>query len=111
QSNMIQLAQVSSTTFSYTDLNPPLSPVFYQIEVINPLGCVPTAKTESFSSSRSNVIQINSLGISGADKDDFKVIFAFDDNTGKNLLRFNSTAQANMNLQMFDYSGREVYRT
>ncbi len=111
QANMTQLAQVSSSTFSYTDLNPPVSPVFYQIEVINPQGCTPTAKTESYSSSRSNVILINSLGINAADKDDFKIISAFDDNTGKNMLKFNSTAEKNMNLKMFDYSGREVYRT
>lgn len=63
QLNLTQISQVSAGTLSYTDLTPPSSPVYYQIEVVNPLGCVPTAKTESFSSSLSNIVQVQGTGI------------------------------------------------
>ncbi|MES2620369.1 MAG: hypothetical protein V4615_05910 [Bacteroidota bacterium] len=110
-SNMTLLAQVSSSTLSYTDLSPPAPPVYYQIEVINPAGCVPSAKTASFSSSLSNVININALGISATDKDEFKVTALYDDNSGKNMLRFSSATEMPLNVKLFDCSGREIFRT
>jgi hypothetical protein len=110
-SGMTLLGQVSSGTLSYTDLAPLSSPVYYQVEVINPAGCVPTAKTASYSSSLSNVIQINSLGIGATDEDNFKVFSVFDEINGKNILRFNSTEQFTVSVKLFDYSGREVYHT
>jgi hypothetical protein len=61
--NVAMLTQVSASTTSYTDLLPPAPPLYYQIEVINPNGCVPTAKTESYSSSLSNFVVVQSINI------------------------------------------------
>lgn len=63
QSNMALLTQVSSSTNSYSDLLPPSPPLYYQIEIINPNGCVPSAKTESYSSSLSNFVVVQSIDV------------------------------------------------
>ena len=56
--NMNLLTQLASTANSYTDLNPPIGTVFYQIEAIKTTGCYPDtvqAKANTnYNTSRSN---------------------------------------------------------
>ena len=52
---------------SYTDLAPPVGPVYYQIEIVNPNNCDPT-KIMNYSVSKSNIVNngmggMNSLNI------------------------------------------------
>ena len=54
--NMTLLTSLASTNFSYTDLSPPPGLVYYQIEAVNPNGCTPMARTYSYSSTRSNIV-------------------------------------------------------
>lgn len=58
-----QIATISSGNSSYTDLNPPAGVLYYQIEIVNPAGCTPTAKTDGYGSSRSNIAQTLPNGI------------------------------------------------
>lgn len=64
--NMTLLTSIASTNNSYTDLTPPPGTVYYQIEVVNPSACNPTAKvTTNYSSSRSNIVNALPTGING----------------------------------------------
>ena len=64
--NMSLLTSIASTNNSYTDLTPPSGTVYYQIEVVNPSVCNPTAKTmTNYSSSRSNIVNALPTGIKG----------------------------------------------
>jgi hypothetical protein len=64
--NMTLLTSIASTNNSYTDLTPPAGTVYYQIEVVNPSACNPTAKvTTNYSSSRSNIVNALPTGING----------------------------------------------
>ncbi len=64
--NLQLIATVSSGTNNYID-SASTSPIsFYQIEAVNPNGCIPTAKTANFSSSKSNIARAAINGISNA---------------------------------------------
>lgn len=59
---MSQVASISSSFNSYTDLNAPSGTIYYMIEVSNPNGCAPF-KSADFSSSRSNVATNKTLSV------------------------------------------------
>lgn len=64
--NMTLLTSIASTNNSYTDLTPPGGTVYYQIEVVNPGSCNPTAKVvTNYSSSRSNIVNALPTSING----------------------------------------------
>jgi hypothetical protein len=64
--NMALLTSIASTNNSYTDLTPPPGTVYYQIEVVNPSVCNPSARVATnYSSSRSNIVNVLPTGISG----------------------------------------------
>jgi len=56
--NLTLLTTIQSNLNSYTDLNPPLGNVLYQIEIVSPVICDPT-KSMDFGSSRSNITDNN----------------------------------------------------
>jgi hypothetical protein len=58
------LIQVPGTITSFTDNDLPYGIVFYQIGMSNPSGCNPAKKSDpDYSSSRSNMEQLNISGI------------------------------------------------
>ncbi|MDZ4757318.1 MAG: T9SS type A sorting domain-containing protein [Bacteroidota bacterium] len=57
------LTTIASNLNSYTDVNPPTGNLYYQIEVVNLQGCAPSQKTYSYSSTKSNIANINQIGI------------------------------------------------
>ena len=66
-SNISLLTTIQSNLNSYTDLAPPVGPVYYQIEIVNPNNCDPT-KIMNYSVSKSNIVNngmggMNSLNI------------------------------------------------
>ncbi len=64
--NLSLLTSIASNVDSYTDVSPPAgSVVYYQIEVINPGSCNPSAKMNNYSSSRSNIVSTPFVGIDG----------------------------------------------
>jgi hypothetical protein len=60
----VMIAQVSSSTTSYSDLTPPVGQKIYRIDIDMPTFCSPTAKVTSYSSISSNSI---SIGVNGVD--------------------------------------------
>ena len=54
-SNITLLATIQSNLNSFTDLNPPAGPVYYQIEVVNPNSCDPN-KVVGYNVSKSNIV-------------------------------------------------------
>jgi hypothetical protein len=57
-----QIASISSSFNSYSDINAPAGDVYYMVEVVNPNGCNIAAR-EFYSSSFSNVATNNILGV------------------------------------------------
>ncbi|MES2622349.1 MAG: T9SS sorting signal type C domain-containing protein [Bacteroidota bacterium] len=107
--NLQQIASVSSATFSYTDLTPPAPPLFYQIEVVNPNGCVPTAKNLDYSSSLSNVIQLNTVSIQEKTPDVVSVFHYYNESSEENIVHINYSKQPMGTLTLYDVSGRLVF--
>ncbi len=66
------LIQVPSTVSSFTDDDPPVGLIYYQLGLSNPDGCSPTKKSDTdYSSSISNMEQVkNTLGIVPLNIDD-----------------------------------------
>jgi hypothetical protein len=62
-SNMALLTTIQSNLNSYTDLTPPTGPLYYQIEVVNPVNCDPT-KIINYGVSKSNIVNNGVIGIS-----------------------------------------------
>jgi hypothetical protein len=61
-SNISLLTTIQSNLNSYTDLTPPVGPVYYQIEIVNPNSCDPT-KVINYSVSKSNIVNNGVNGI------------------------------------------------
>jgi hypothetical protein len=60
--NISLLTTIQSNLNSYTDLAPPVGPVYYQIEIVNPNSCDP-AKVINYSVSKSNIVNNGVNGI------------------------------------------------
>jgi hypothetical protein len=60
------LAQVASTSLSYTDLTTPAGQKVYRIDIDLPTTCSPSAKTTSFSRISSNTVSLGTNGIESA---------------------------------------------
>jgi hypothetical protein len=60
--NISLLTTIQSNLNSYTDLAPPVGPVYYQIEIVNPNSCDPT-KVVNYSVSKSNIVNNGVNGI------------------------------------------------
>ncbi len=60
--NISLLTSIQSNLNSYTDLAPPVGPVYYQVEIVNPNSCDPT-KVINYSVSRSNIVNNGVNGI------------------------------------------------
>jgi hypothetical protein len=60
--NISLLNTIQSNLNSYTDLTPPVGPVYYQIEIVNPNSCDP-AKVVNYDVSKSNIVNNGVNGI------------------------------------------------
>lgn len=67
--NYEQIATISASFNSYTDLGAPAGDVYYIAEVINPNGCNTAARAGNYSSSYSNVATNNVLGVNDPAKE------------------------------------------
>jgi hypothetical protein len=61
-SNISLLTTIQSNLNSYTDLAPPVGPIYYQIEIVNPNSCDP-AKVVNYDVSKSNIVNNGVNGI------------------------------------------------
>jgi hypothetical protein len=107
--NMQQIAQVNSSTLSYSDLTPPSPPIYYQIEAVNPAGCVPTQKNSSYSSSLSNIFEINASFVSSITNDLNFLYTYFDESLQSNIIKWTNSASEEYWVNVFDLTGRLVF--
>lgn len=106
--NMQQIAQVASTNLSYTDIFPSTPPYIYQIEVVNPQGCVPSFKVEDYSSSRSNIVQINPTNIEN--KENGIVLYSYYSSyNGRNIVAWKGSYIKPIEFRLYDLAGKLVY--
>jgi uncharacterized delta-60 repeat protein len=102
--NISLLTTIQSNLNSYTDLTPPVGPVYYQIEIVNPNNCDP-AKVINYSVSKSNIVNNGLVGINS--------LFVADVNLYPNptsnfvTVRFNNNLLGS-NYQIVDNTGRIV---
>jgi uncharacterized delta-60 repeat protein len=106
QSNMSLLTTIQSNLNSYTDLTPPVGPVYYQIEIVNPNNCDPT-KAINYAVSKSNIVNNDMVGINSLNIADF--------NLYPNPTSNSVTVSFNNNLvgsgyEIIDNSGRTVVK-
>jgi hypothetical protein len=106
--NLSQLTQLGPGTLSYVDLTPPAPPVYYQVEITNPLGCVPS-KTDGYSSSLSNILEVLSTDITTSGNENLMLYSFYDQNTGETVLRWAPATMRIKNVTVYDLSGRKVY--
>jgi hypothetical protein len=108
--NMLQIAQVASTNLSYTDVFPPSPPNFYQIEAVNPQGCVPSFKVDDYSSSKSNTVQINTTSIEKIEKD--AVVYAYYNTyNGVTIVSWKNIGTRPNEFRLYDLTGKQIYIT
>jgi hypothetical protein len=70
--NISLLTTIQSNLNSYTDLAPPVGPVYYQIEIVNPNSCDP-AKVINYDVSKSNIVNNGMVGINTSNIDDINL--------------------------------------
>ena len=105
--NYEQIATISASFNSYTDVGAPAGDVYYIVEVINPNGCNPN-RTGEYSSSYSNVATNNVLGVD--DPAQILEISAFPNPANDRLnLSFGRSFQGKVTVTINDLLGQIVY--
>jgi hypothetical protein len=79
--NISLLTTIQSNLNSYTDLAPPVGPVYYQIEIVNPNSCDPT-KVINYSVSRSNIVN---NGVNGLNTPANSTVLVYPNPTSKDV--------------------------
>jgi hypothetical protein len=103
-SNISLLTTIQSNLNSYSDLTPPTGPLYYQIEVVNPVNCDPT-KVLNFGVSRSNIVN---NGTSGLEEIDNTNILVYPNPTNNNITLEVSSELVGKRYSILDFSGRII---
>ncbi|MCK9401677.1 MAG: T9SS type A sorting domain-containing protein [Bacteroidales bacterium] len=103
-----QIATISASFNSYTDLEAPVGNVYYIVEVINPAGCNPVNRSTDYGSSYSNVATNNVLGVSDPENDVMVSIYPNPANERLNI-RTGETLKGNTRIELSDLLGKIVY--
>jgi hypothetical protein len=61
--DMSLITSISASFNSFTDIEAPAGSIYYVVEVVNPNGCIPTVKSNTYSNSRSNIATNKNLGV------------------------------------------------
>lgn len=101
--NMTLLTTVQSNINSYSDLNPPVGSVYYQIEIVGP-NCNPL-KANNYNSSRSNVADNGMSGIQEIENNNLNLF----PNPTTNSFTITSEKVINSNFRIMDGQGRAVF--
>jgi uncharacterized delta-60 repeat protein len=102
--NISLLTTIQSNLNSYTDLTPPTGPLYYQIEVVNPLNCDPT-KSMNYGVSRSNIVN---NGLSGVQEIVNTNIVVYPNPTNSNTTLEVSSELVGKMYSILDFSGRII---
>jgi hypothetical protein len=103
-SNISLLTTIQSNLNSYTDLAPPTGPLYYQIEVVNPVNCDPT-KVLNYGVSRSNIVN---NGVSGVKEVVNTNILVYPNPTNSNITLEVSSDLIGKKYSILDFSGRII---
>jgi uncharacterized delta-60 repeat protein len=103
-SNISLLTTIQSNLNSYTDLTPPTGPLYYQIEVVNPVNCDPT-KIVNYGVSRSNIVN---NGVSGVLEVVNTNILIYPNPTNGNITLEVSSELVGKRYSIRDFSGRTI---
>ena len=98
------LTSIQSNLNSYTDLTAPVGNIYYQIEIINPNICTPS-KSTNYSSSKSNVVTNNSIGIYEGLNTLFKV---YPNPANKEINILTDSRNIGSPFELIDFTGRKV---
>lgn len=103
-SNMALLTTIQSNLNSYSDLTPPSGPIYYQIEIVNPVNCDPT-KSINYGISRSNIVNNGLVGIT---EENLSSIQVYPNPTNDKFTLSVSNDLLGKNYVIIDFSGREI---
>ena len=117
--NLQLLTQIQSTMNSYTDLNPPVGNVYYQIEVISPHPCYPDSvyskANTNYNYSRSNTANNNmapNIGFNTIKTQEISMQIFPNPNKGSFTLEINtiSNKEQSYNLEVYSVMGKLIHR-
>lgn len=108
-SNMSQIASISASFSSFTDLDAPAGTVYYMIEVLNSAGCNPF-KAGNYGSTRSNIATNNTFGST-----DHEIVpeVTVSPNPANELLKVSigyPDSGTPVSLRLYNTEGKECYR-
>ena len=103
-SNISLLTTIQSNLNSYSDLAPPVGPVYYQIEIVNPNNCDPT-KIMNYSISRSNIVN---NGVNGINTLANTSVMVYPNPTNSNITLEVSSELVGRAFSIQDFSGRVI---
>jgi hypothetical protein len=103
-SNISLLTTIQSNLNSYSDLTPPTGPLYYQIEVVNPVNCDPT-KIVNYGVARSNIVN---NGVSGVIEVVNTNILVYPNPTNGNITLEASSELVGKRYSILDFSGRII---
>lgn len=103
QANMSLLTTVQSSINSYTDLNPPAGPVYYQIEILG-INCDPL-KVVNFNNSKSNIADNTISGLNSIET--YRSINIYP-NPSSNIITIISETPINNKFKIYDQQGRVI---
>jgi hypothetical protein len=103
-SNISLLTTIQSNLNSYSDLTPPTGPLYYQIEVVNPVNCDPT-KSINYGVSRSNIVNNGVLGVNEIANTN---ILVYPNPTNGNITLEVSSELVGKRYSIQDFSGRII---
>jgi hypothetical protein len=102
-----QIATVSASFSSYTDLNAPPGEVYYMIKIEHPGGCNPASREGEYASVYSNVASNSIVSVSEKNDPDF-TIYPIPADKQLNV-SFGENITGNVMLTISDLAGRVVY--
>ncbi len=116
--NLQLLTQIQSNLTSYTDINPPIGNVYYQIEIVSPHPCYPDSihskVNTNYNSSRSNTANTSmapNIGFSTILAKDISMKIYPNPNNGQFTLELNnfSNSSQDYNLEIYSAMGMLIH--
>jgi PKD repeat protein len=109
-SNMQLIASIQNNLFAFSDLYAPVGNLYYAVTVANPNSCSPTAKTNDFESSWSNVVNNLYTGvIENESKNDLFIVPNPSD--GSFAIRIQKPDSHNLQIIIYDVLGNELFKS
>ncbi len=104
------LTSIPSNLNSYTDQSPPAGVIWYYVEAVRPTGCTPTEfKAGTLNSSRSNRQSRLKTGVQEEINEQYSLRIYPNPSSGKFTLSMDLLESENVDIRVYDMSGKLVY--